>query len=304
MFLCVLALDTSAVRLVTPWFVGGTIVLAAVLCVVVVVGWRRWRHRRAGRTASVLTATVLVVLAPASVANASGSFYPTLGSLLGTSAPAVSTAGARAEVTGPGSVRTVAGPHGPLPVYLPAAATAPGAGDVRFPVVEWLGPLAAGDPLVAALDRAVAEHRSPPVVVVAAGPVGAAEAAALHDWAAGAASGLPVRGDRAGWAIAGPTGARSCPLGIALGRPSDWSAAAGTPCGLTAPAGPDAPPALLAVTIGTGVADVTSQVSPAPVTGYVLTDTADAPAAVVGWLGARLPGPVRAPATGADSVPS
>ena len=141
-------------------------------------------------------------------------------------------------------------------------------------------------------------------MVVAAGPVDAAEAAALHDWAAGAASGLPVRGDRAGWAIAGPTAARSCPLGIALGRPSDWSAAAGTPCGLTAPAGPDAPPALLAVTIGTGVADVTSQVSPAPVTGYVLTDAADAPAAVVGWLGARLPGPVHAPVTGADSVPS
>jgi hypothetical protein len=302
MFLPVFALDTSAVRLVSPWFVGGAAVLAAAACVAVVAGWRRRRHPRAGRTACVLTATVLVVLALASAANASGSFYPTLGALLGTSAPAVPVAGARAEVTGPGTVRTVTGPHGPLSVYLPAAAA--DAGDVRFPVVEWLGPLAAGDPLVDALDRAVAEHRSPPVVVLAAGPAGADEAAAVRDWAAGGASGLPVRGDRAGWAIAGPDAARVCPLGVALARPTDWSAAAGPPCGLTSPAGPDAPPALLAVTIGTGGADVTAQVSPAPVTGYVLTGAADTPAAVVGWLGARLPGPVRAPATGADRVPS
>ncbi|GAY09488.1 hypothetical protein [Pseudonocardia sp. N23] len=308
MFSGVLALDTSAVRLVSPWFVGGVAVLAAVSCVVVVLGWRRWRHPRAGRTASVLAATALVVLTPASVANSAGSFYPTLAALLGTSAPAVSAAGARADDTGPGTVRTVAGPHGPLPVYLPAAAGAPGADGVVFPVVEWLGPLAADDPLVDALDRAITEHRSPPVVVVATGPVGADEAAALRDWAVGSASGLPVRRDRAGWAIAGPIGHTGCPLSIALGRPTDWAAAAGAPCGLTAPAGPDAPPALLAVTAGAATpADAASLVSPAQLTGYVLRDGADAPGAVIGWLGSRLTGPARAPTNdraGADRVPS
>ncbi|WP_103381406.1 hypothetical protein [Pseudonocardia dioxanivorans] len=298
-----LTLDASAVRLTSPWFVVGTGVLAVVAWVLVVVRWRR--HLRVGRTISVLAATVLIVLAGAAVANSSGSFYPTLGALTGSSGPPAPGPGAaRTEVLTPGAVRTVAGPGGtPLTVYLPSAATSPGSAGLRFPVVEWLGPLAAGDPLVTEVDRAIAQHRIAPVVVLA---TGVADAADLRAWATRSGSGLAVRDDRAGWALAAPVGSPACPLAMALARPGAYAAAAGPACDIGPLRTTDAPPALLAVTTaagGTGGIDrVASPAPAAQVTDYVLRDAADGPGAVVGWLGEHLPGPL-VDRAGADDVP-
>jgi enterochelin esterase-like enzyme len=170
----------------------------AALVAVGVVPWRwdRWHRRRVGRTVSTVMAVVLVVVACGATVNRLGSFYPTLGSLIGTSSnPAdgtvveAGTGGAR--LAGTRGVRvarardghgttvhlTLSGPRSRLTrdvdVYLPADYDDPAAPGLRFPVVEWF-PGFPGEPrevmalfgLPQLLDDAIAQHRLPPVVVL------------------------------------------------------------------------------------------------------------------------------------------
>ncbi|MEJ8281881.1 alpha/beta hydrolase [Pseudonocardia spirodelae] len=176
--------------------VGAAAVLPAVaaLLLLVVTGGTRHRLRRAGRTLLAVSSTVAVLLACGATANLLGGFFPTVGSLIGSSPDPGE--GSVADVGPDGAGLQAALPlvaarsaqglgstlhltlHGPASgidrdadVYLPPGYTEhPG---LRFPVVEWL-PGFPGEPREVAalfrvpdvLDAAVAAHRIPPVVMV------------------------------------------------------------------------------------------------------------------------------------------
>lgn len=202
-------MHASTIRIDTTVFVviGAAVALA---CVALVPwAWDRWRRRVAGRVVTTVVAVITVVLACGSAVNAAGSFYPTLGSLLGTSPDpaegtvaeagpdgrdigrALTTASGRAG-GGLGSLvhLTVTGKRTGMTrdvdVYLPAAYTQPEWAGFQFPVVEWI-PHFPGEPRQVAtlyglpeqLDSAIASHRLPPVVVIVPDPNG--EPRLTHD---------------------------------------------------------------------------------------------------------------------------
>lgn len=177
------------------WICVALGVVALVAVVVVPWRWDTWRHRRLARSLSVLAAVVLVILAVGTGVNRLGSFYPTLGALLGTSTDPAAGADVDAGAGGDrlGATRGVrvarardghgttehlklAGARSHLTrdvdVYLPPGYDDPNPA-VRFPVVEWF-PGFPGEPrevasifgLPGLLDAAIAADRMPPAVVV------------------------------------------------------------------------------------------------------------------------------------------
>lgn len=191
-----LGLHASAIRLDDGAVVGALGVLALVAVVLVAVCWDRRRHRAGTRTATALVAVLSVATACAATANLLGDFYPTLGSVLGSSPnpgegtvadigpDGVGLAGARpvlADRSAHGHGSTVhlvlhgtrSGVTRDADVYLPAGYTDPANADLSYPVVEWL-PGFPGEPReVAALfrvpdliDAAIATHRIPPAIVI------------------------------------------------------------------------------------------------------------------------------------------
>ncbi|MTD57952.1 alpha/beta hydrolase [Amycolatopsis pithecellobii] len=265
-------MHASAIRIDNlPVVLGATVVAFA--CVVVVpLAWDRWRRRALGRTATTVLAVLSVVAACGLAVNAAGSFYPTLGSLLGTSPNPEEGTVADAGPDGRDLGRTLAtvgeraaGGHGSLlhltvtghrtgltrdvDVYLPAGYTAPEWAGFRFPVVEWI-PHFPGEPRQVAtlyglpeeLDRAIADHRLPPVVVIVPDPNGEPRlthdsecvdavggtandtylSADLRSWAL---STLRVRSDREGWAIAGWSSGGYCALNLTARHPQWFSVA-------------------------------------------------------------------------------
>ena len=168
-----------------------TVGLLAVLAVTTVPWrWESWRHRRLGRTVTVLVAVSAVVLACSAEINRLGSFYPTLGTLIGTSSdPAGGSdleAGADGDQLAAARAFRVArsrGGHGTtehlrlsgrvsglvrdVDVYLPPGYDDPNQA-VRFPVVEWF-PGFPGEPrevtalfgLPGLVDQAIARAQMP-----------------------------------------------------------------------------------------------------------------------------------------------
>ncbi|MFI5605628.1 alpha/beta hydrolase [Amycolatopsis sp. NPDC051903] len=193
----------SSIRLDSPVEVAVLGGLAVLAVVVVPWFWDRWRKRKQlGRSATVLTAVVLVVVSVALVGNLIGGFFPTLGSLLGTGVYAAESVDAEAgdngadldklrdlgvvhardgkgtvlhaKVTGrrTGLSRDVA-------VYLPPQYFQLAYRGLRFPAIEWIpnypsGPEVAtsGYHLPEQLDAAIAKHVLPPAVVVIPDPTG------------------------------------------------------------------------------------------------------------------------------------
>jgi S-formylglutathione hydrolase FrmB len=186
----------SAIRLTTWWLVAVLVVLAVGLLILVPWRWDAWQRRRTGRAVSTVAAVLAVVLACGSLVNMWGSFFPTLGTVIGSSAspsegaqieagpdgqflPSTGVLSAARAVTGRGTTvhLTVGGEqsrvHRDVDVYLPAAYSAPDMANARFPVIEWF-PGFPGEPremaelfgLPAALDLAIAAHRMPPTVVI------------------------------------------------------------------------------------------------------------------------------------------
>ncbi|WP_239028200.1 alpha/beta hydrolase [Pseudonocardia acidicola] len=318
-----LGFNASGFRLNTIWFVLGAVIVAAMLVVLVPMAWNRWRHRRLGRTTSVVFAVLATVLASGAAINRLGSFYPTLGTLVGTAVDNGTDpppAGGGPARSGPGTrVRlsmhdTSTGRERPVEVYLPTGYDDPTLAGVRYPAVEWLG----GGGLDATglpglLDDAITAQRMPPTVVVMPDMISGNDDTLTDDvrtWALGA---LRVRADRAGWALAGPGAAGLCPLDVALRHARTYAAAAGTAtCGATAPpvaaSGPPQPLALLAI----AGADQSGRVAalsriqaaaapPVQLSTYVFPAEvpADGPRArlpaMLDWLGRQLPGPVVLP---------
>ena len=78
-------LHASQLSITSGWFC--VIAAAAATAAVVLVPWRwdAWRRRRLGRSVTVLVAVTAIVFACAAEVNRLGSFYPTLGTLIGTS---------------------------------------------------------------------------------------------------------------------------------------------------------------------------------------------------------------------------
>ncbi|MFC5995141.1 alpha/beta hydrolase [Pseudonocardia hispaniensis] len=180
--------DTTAILITTG--------LAVALVALVPFRWDAWRRRRTGRTVTVLLAVVAVLVACGIAVNQLGGFYPTLGSLLGSSGnPGDGTVadigedGAGLNAALPVLAAHAAEGHGATlhlvlhgarsgltrdaDVYLPPGYTDPQQADVRYPVVEWL-PGFPGEPReVAALfrvpdlvDAAIAAHRMPPTILI------------------------------------------------------------------------------------------------------------------------------------------
>lgn len=248
--------------------------LVSLVCVAFVPwAWDRWRWRVIGRVATTVLAVVTVVGAFGLGVNAAGSFFPTLGSLLGTSPNPEEGTVADAGPDGRDLGRTLAtateraaSGHGSLlhltvtgrrtgmtrdvDVYLPAGYTAPDWAGFRFPVLEWI-PHFPGEPRQVAtlyglpelLDRQIASHRLPPVVVIIPDPNG--EPRLAHDSECVDAVGGPandtflsadirkwaldtlrVRTDRAGWTVAGWSSGGYCALNLIVRHPQWFSAAA------------------------------------------------------------------------------
>ncbi|GHF54112.1 hypothetical protein FHX82_007206 [Amycolatopsis bartoniae] len=187
-----------------------SIAAVALVCVAAVPWlWDRWRRPAPGRTGTTVVAVLMVVVACGLAVNAAGSFYPTLGSLLGTSPNpeegTVADAGPDGRDLGrtlPAVTGRAADGHGSLlhvtvtgrrtgltrdvDVYLPSAYTAPDWAGFRFPVLEWI-PHFPGEPRQVAtlyglpdlLDQQIASHRLPPTVVIVPDPNG--EPRLTHD---------------------------------------------------------------------------------------------------------------------------
>ncbi|GAB2963829.1 esterase [Amycolatopsis acidiphila] len=224
----------SAIRIDTVPVVLTATVIAVVFVVAVPWAWDRWRRRIPGRVGTTLLAVIAVVTACGLAVNASGSFYPTLGSLLGTSpnpeegtvadagpdgrdlGQTLATVGDRAA-SGHGSLLhvTVTGHRTGLTrdvdVYLPVGYTAPEWAGFRFPVLEWI-PHFPGEPRQVAtlyglpdlLDREIGSHQMPPTVVIVPDPNG--EPRLTHDSECvdavhGAADDTYLSADLRGWAL-------------------------------------------------------------------------------------------------------
>ncbi|HVW41176.1 MAG TPA: alpha/beta hydrolase-fold protein [Amycolatopsis sp.] len=226
-------MHASTIRIDTTAVVLGAAIVAMGLVVLVPWGWNRWRLH--WRILTTVVAVVAVVCASGLAVNAAGSFYPTLGSLLGTSPnpeegtvadagpdgadlgrvlPAVSQRGTE----GQGSMLHVTvtghrtGITRDVDVYLPAGYTAPEWAGFSFPVVEWI-PHFPGEPrqvatlydLPGLLDRQIAAHLMPPTVVIVPDPNG--EPRMTHDSECVDAVGGPANdtylaADIRGWAVA------------------------------------------------------------------------------------------------------
>jgi enterochelin esterase-like enzyme len=195
-------MHASAIRIDATAVVVAAAVVALLLVVLVPWGWDRWRHRTLGRVGTTVIAVVAVVLASGLAVNAAGSFYPTLGSLVGKSPnpqdgtvadagpngadldQALQVASARAAA-GQGAMLhlTITGQRTDITrdvdVYLPAGYSTPEWSGFRFPVIEWI-PHFPGEPRhVAALyglpdllDREIAARLMPPTVVIVPDPNG------------------------------------------------------------------------------------------------------------------------------------
>ncbi|KAA9157475.1 esterase [Amycolatopsis acidicola] len=227
-------MHASQIRIDTVTVVAVGAVLALLSVVLVPWRWDAWKHRRTGRSLSTLVAVVAVVTACGLAVNSAGSFYPTLGSLLGTSpnpgegtvadagpdgrdlARTLATVGARAAA-GHGSMLhlTVTGRRTGLTrdvdVYLPAGYTEPEWADFRFPVIEWI-PHFPGEPRQVAtlyglpdlLDREIGAHRMPPTVVIVPDPNGEprmAHDSECVDAVQGPADDTYLAADLRGWAL-------------------------------------------------------------------------------------------------------
>ncbi|HVV12580.1 alpha/beta hydrolase [Amycolatopsis sp.] len=227
-------MHASEIRIDTLPVVLGAAVLALVFVVLVPWRWDAWKRRVTGRVITTVVAVVAVVAACGLAVNSAGSFYPTLGSLIGTSPNpgegtvadagpdgrdlprTLATVGERAAA-GQGSMLhlTVTGRRTGLTrdvdVYLPVGYTQPEWSGFRFPVIEWI-PHFPGEPRQVAtlyglpdlLDREIAAHRMPPTVVIVPDPNG--EPRLTHDPECVDAVGGPaddtfLSADVRGWAL-------------------------------------------------------------------------------------------------------
>lgn len=227
-------LHASAVRLDTLWVVSIAAVGAVLAVVVVPWRWDAWRRKRLGRSVTVLAAVVAVVLGCGLAVNRMGEFYPTLGSLLGSSPnPAEGTVaeGGRdgGDLDRALDVVTARAVHGrgtlvhvtvtgrrtridrDLDVYFPPGYTARAWAGFRFPVIEWI-PHFPGEPrafaveygMPAMLDAAIDSLRMPPTVVIVPDPNG--EPRLTHDSecvdaVGGAANDTYLSADVRDWAV-------------------------------------------------------------------------------------------------------
>ncbi|GAA5162336.1 MULTISPECIES: alpha/beta hydrolase [Amycolatopsis] len=195
-------MHASAIRIDTLPVVLGAAVVALVAVAAVPWAWDRWRHRTPGRVGTTVLAVMAVVAACGLAVNSAGSFFPTLGSLLGTSPNPGEGTVADAGPDGRDLDRTLptvreragagkgsmlhltvtghrTGMTRDVDVYLPAAYSAPEWAGFRFPVIEWI-PHFPGEPRQVAtlyglpdlLDEQIAAHRLPPAVVIVPDPNG------------------------------------------------------------------------------------------------------------------------------------
>ena len=191
-----LGLHASAIRLDDGALVAGLAVLAVLAVILVAVFWDAGRRRLRIRLATALLAVLAVLGACAATANLLGGFYPTLGSLLGSSPnPGEGTVadigpdGAGLAAVRPLLVARSAQGHGSTlhlvlhgarsgitrdaDVYLPVGYTDASNARQDYPVVEWL-PGFPGEPREVAslfrvpdlIDAAIATHRMPPAIVI------------------------------------------------------------------------------------------------------------------------------------------
>ncbi|HEY2223124.1 MAG TPA: alpha/beta hydrolase-fold protein [Actinomycetospora sp.] len=224
----------SELEITGGWSCLALAVLAVLAVAWVPWWWDAWSQRRLGRTVTVLVAVMAVVVACAAEVNRLGSFYPTLGALIGTSSdPSGGTDveagqdGDRLAATRPIRVSRSRGGHGTtehltltgrashltrdVDVYLPPGYDDPDAA-LRFPIVEWF-PGFPGEPrevsalfgLPAMLDDAIARDRMPPTVVIIPDTNG--EPRLSHDEecvdaVAGPADDRFLSDDVRGWALA------------------------------------------------------------------------------------------------------
>jgi enterochelin esterase-like enzyme len=180
--------------------VAGILALLAVLAVPWF--WEKWKWPRAGRSISTLTAVVLVLMVCGLALNMIGGFFPTLGSLIGTSDVAGEGTDGDAGANGVALDRlkdyhrdrgtrgngstvhlTVSGERSGVTrdvnIYLPSQYYDPVYEGFTFPVVEWIpnypsGPEVAGSGyhLPEALDNAIRKKLLPPSVIVIPDPDG------------------------------------------------------------------------------------------------------------------------------------
>lgn len=186
--------------MLTAWpAVSGAAVLAVAGVVLVPATWDRWRHPAPARSALVLLAVVLTLLATFAAVNAKAGFFPTLASVSspkgaqvtvghdGVTASLGATPGSATALPVAAAQRQPG--HGvlvqvqligqrtrlsrPAAVYLPDAYFDPARTAVRFPVIEVLSGSPGNPPqmldrlaIAATLDDAIAAQRMAPTVVV------------------------------------------------------------------------------------------------------------------------------------------
>lgn len=195
-------MHASAIRLDSTTTLVVVAVLALLAVIAVPVCWEKWGWKKTGRSASTLAAVVLILVSSGLALNIVGGFFPTLGSLLGTSVnPGEGTSGEAGE-NGAGLSRlqdanaqraragkssvlhmTVKGQRTGITrdvnLYLPPEYSDPSYRDYVFPVIEWIpnypsGPEVALKPygLPEALDAAMVKGLLPPSVVIIPDPTG------------------------------------------------------------------------------------------------------------------------------------
>ena len=195
-------MHASAIRLDSTTTLIVVAVLALLAVVAVPVFWEKWGWQKTGRATSTLLAVVLLMTGSGLALNIVGGFFPTLGSLLGTSVnPGEGTDGEAGE-NGSGLGRlqdadaqraregkssllhmTVKGQRTGITrdvnLYLPPQYSDPSYRDYVFPVIEWIpnypsGPEVAlsGYHLPEAPDAAIVKGLLPPSVVIIPDPSG------------------------------------------------------------------------------------------------------------------------------------
>ncbi|MDT8910175.1 alpha/beta hydrolase-fold protein [Amycolatopsis sp. PS_44_ISF1] len=192
----------SSIRLDSPVELVVVAVLAVLAIIAVPWFWDRWRkHKQAGRSFTVLTAVVLLVVGLGLAGNLIGGFFPTLGALVGTGAYAndgtdaeggdngadldlLRDAGATKAKNGKGTVvhMKVTGRRTGLTrdsvVYLPPQYFEPAYRSLRFPAIEWIPNYPSGPEIADIyglpdrLDAAIKKRAMPPTVVIVPDPTG------------------------------------------------------------------------------------------------------------------------------------